>query len=186
MLSAEPCLLQAVQEAVKTALSLSDDQCTIESDEEFVPQTAGEVHVTIVPASISLGNVHQSSGTARDVEYGCRVSIFVRSRSVPRDKRRSLYLDQLKGVNALLDKVVYAIDWKATVTYRANQLLSSIAPTVAPFIGYLRLVSIDPRVRGVAVDAYGAASQASTSGADVSAGVMRGVTLGRIRRLEAV
>jgi len=110
----------------------------------------------------------------------------LRSRSVPRDKRRTLYLDQLSGVNALLDKVIYAVDWKAVVTVRANQILAALKPTAGPFIGYLRLVSIDPRVRGVAVDAYGASSQASAGGTDVMAGVTRGVTLGRIRRLEAV
>jgi hypothetical protein len=186
VLSAEPCLLQAVQEAVKTALGLTDDQCTIESDEDFVPQTAGDLHVSIVPASISLGNVHQSSGTTRDVEYGCRVSVFVRSRAVPRDKRRTLYLDQLSGVNALLDKVVYSVDWKASITARANQILAAITPTAGPFVGYLRLIAIDSRVRGVAVDTYGASSQASASGSEVMAGVTRGITLGRIRRLEAV
>lgn len=187
MLSAEPCLLQAVQEAVKTALGLTNDQVTIESDEDFVPQQAGDLHVTITPASIRLGSTHQTSGTVRDFEYGCRVAVFVRSRAVPRDKRRTLYLDQLSGVNALLDKVVYAVDWKWAVTVRANEILAALAPVaVAPFIGYLRIVQIDSRVRGVAVDAYGAAAQMSGSGSDVYAGVTRGLILGDIRRLEAV
>lgn len=186
MLSAEPCLLQAVQEAVQTALSLTADQCTIEADEDFVPQQAGDTHVTITPASIRLGNTHQTSGTVRDFEYGCRVSIFLRSRAVPRDKRRTLYLDQLRGVNALLDKVVYAVDWKWGITLRANAILAQVAPSAAPFIGYLRIAAIDSRVRGVAVDAYGAAAQMSGSGSDVYAGVTRGLVLGDIRRLEAV
>jgi hypothetical protein len=185
VLNAEPYLLETVLDAVQTAMGLTDQQCSIESDDDFVPQWAGDLYVTVTPASLNLGPVHQTSGTTRDMEFGCRVAAFLRSRSVPRDLRRTLFLDQVKGINAHLDKIIKAVDWNPSITVSTNTALKVQEPNAKGFIGYLRLVSVDAKPRGFVSDVYGAANQGGT-GVDVYAGITRGAVFGRLRRMETL
>lgn len=186
MFDGEPFVLQAVLSRIQTSLGLPDSQCSIEADDDFVPQSAGDVYVTVTPAGMTPGPVHQSSGGVRDVEYSVRVAVFLRSRTTPRDQRRHLFLNQVAGINKYLSDIVKAIDWRIEVTNAANTLLYAVSPTDKGFLGMLRMVSIDAKPRGIAVDVYGAGSMQGGQGADTQAGVTRGVTFGRLRRLEYV
>lgn len=185
MLNAETFLLQAVVEAVQAGLGLSAAQCNVEYEDDFVPQTAGDVYIAVAPGGVRSGQHHGSSGGVRDFVFGCRVTAFLRSRNTPRDSRRSLFMTQVTGLNSILDKIIQALDWKASVILRANELLRAVEPSAQGFqIGpLLRVDQIDSRPRTVVGDVYGAGSQGG-KGADTYAGLSRGVTFGGARRME--
>jgi len=184
MLRAEPYLLQAV-EAIRTALGLGPEECDVEYDSDFVPQTAGDVHVTVSPEGARPGPLQDSSGGVYDVFMGCRVTVFLRSRNTPRDRRRSLYMGQVEGLNSLLDTIIRGVDWERAVILRANALLQTSEASSYGFMpgSPLRIVSIDSKPRPVVGDVYGAGSR-GTQGADTYAGLARGIVLGGARRVE--
>ena len=185
MLNVEPCLLQAVTEAVRKVLDLQEPACNVEYDSDFVPQTSGDVYVSVSPEGFRVGPRHDSSGGIYDVVMGCRVSVYLRSRNTPRDQRRSLYLDQVIGVNSRLDKIIKAIDWQRSVIVRANAILTATEPTALGLMpgNPLRITSVDSKPRPIVGEVYGASTQ-SAAGADTYVGLTRGITFGGARRME--
>ncbi len=183
MLSGEVYLLSAVTEILQQTLKLSPDVCNVEYEEAFAPSIASDLYISISPSGSSLGPSHNTSGGVRDVIYGCTVNVKRRSRSTPRDKRRSLYLDQVGGLNAVLDQVIKAIDWQQAVINRANALLHVVEADAKGFVNMLRVTGFDQRPRPIAGEVY-AASVDGAKGADTWAGLSRGVSFGGARRIE--
>ena len=183
MLSAEPYLLESVVEALRTALVLDEHHCSVEHDADFVPQTAGDLYVAVSPEGLALGRHHAASGGVFDLVFGCRVTVYVRSRNMPRDKRRNLYLDQVKGINRTLDRVIRAIDWNRQVILATNANIRVQEPNASGLIHPLSLVSVDAKPRTVVGEVYGANVQ-SAMGADTYVGLARGVGFANARRME--
>jgi hypothetical protein len=183
MLNAEAPLLSAVVDALRISLNLDAHHCDVEYDADFVPQTAGDLYVAVSPEGLALGKNHSSSGGVYDITFGCRVTVYLRSRNTPRDKRRSLFLNQVGGINEVLDTIIRTIDWKPAVVNSAISDLRVREPQAKGFTHPLSLVGVDPKPRSVVGDVYGA-SVASAMGADTYVGLARGVTFGNARRME--
>jgi hypothetical protein len=183
MLNAEPFLSIAVALHVREALGADESQVNVEAIDDFVPQNAGEYYIAITPEGVTLGGSHRTSGGVFDLEFGCRITVYQRTRDVPRDMRRSVYLDQVRGINAKLDRIVNSIDWKPEVINTANLLLREQDENALGFMNMLRLVSIDSKPRSVIGDTYGANIQ-SAVGSDNYVGLSRGVYFGGARRIE--
>lgn len=175
-LKCETELLRSVAEAVATALSLESHQVTVELDDE-VPAIAGDKHVTVVPAGVDPGPTQGTNGGAFDLIVGVRVCVFHRTTSVPRDRRRSFILDRSKGLNEDIDKVIYALDFKYTITSAANNELD--LPETTGFIKPLVVFGIDRKPEAVFKEPYDAAMM-GTKGDPIVA-IKRGVNFGGAR-----
>jgi len=183
MLDSEPFLLQAVVLHIRKALQCDESQCNAEAIDDFVPQTSGEWYIAVTPEGISPGPTHQSSAMVSDLVFGVRVTVFRRTRDVPRDMRRSVFLDQIQGLNAKLDAVLDCLDWKPEVTNTATLLIKEQDPSALGFMNHLRLISIDSKPQSVIADPYGAHVE-SAMGTDNYVGLKRSIYFSGARRIE--
>jgi len=183
MLDSEPLLVQAAVLHIRTALNCTVSQCNAEAVDDFVPQSSGDFYIAVTPEGIDPGPTHNTSGTVFDLVFGIRVTVYQRTRDVPRDARRSVYLDQVLGINARLEKIIRALDWKPEVTNTANLLIREQNPTATGFMNHLRFRSIDRKLQSVIGDTYGAHVE-SALGADNYVGLKRSILFGGARRIE--
>lgn len=173
-------LLVAVADAIRTALSLDDFACDIDT-EDNVPAIAGTRHVIITPSSFQTGPRHRTTATGVDFVIGCRAVVFHRITDVPRDRRRNVYLDRTRGINSELSKIIKAVDFEYDILSAANTAMG--IPTGGGFIEPLRLVSLDPRPQMVMRDDYAAAGT-KTTGSQPQVAMKRGVNFSFARFLK--
>lgn len=153
-LLAETELLASVRSAVQTALTLSASEITIEMDEE-VPAIAGDKHVVVSPAGIIKGPRHNRATGTVDFYVAVRVCVYRRITAIPRDRRREQALmDRLKSINADLDTIMDAIDFKYPILDTVNTAMS--IPSGGGFIEPLRFGSFDTKPTPVFKDVYAA------------------------------
>lgn len=178
MLVAETCLLLAVRNALRTAMSLADKQCDIELDDQ-VPALASDTYVTVVGAGTSPGERHSSSGGVWDMRMNVRVTVYSRMGEVARDRRRNLFIDRLTGLNKLVDTAISTIDYSYAVTAAAKVLLEDTTAEGGEYPEPFRSFTIDTNPRPVYKD-YDAAPM-SQQMADPVIALARGVTFQRAR-----
>lgn len=181
MIEAETSLLEAVRNRLRSECSYRDAECDVELDDQ-VPAIAGDRYVAVVPMGMRQGPRHNSSGGAFDLLLGCRVTVFLRMADVPRDRRRSVFLERTRGINAELGKVMRAIDFSYAVTTAANDLEESLNGSEG-FIEPLRFISMDDKPQPVAREPFDAAS-ALTKGSDPILAIKRGISFHGARFLK--
>lgn len=178
MIDAETCLLIAVRDRLRTRLELRDTECDVELDDQ-VPAVSGDLYITVTPAGGRAGPRHATSGGAIDVMFGCRVTVFQKMADVPRDRRRSVFLERARGVNKRLDAVMSAIDFSYDVTTAATALL-----VAGQFVEPFKFTGLDDRPQPVVRDAYDAAG-AITKGGDPVLAIKRGINFFGARFMKA-
>lgn len=183
MLDSEPFLLQSVVLHIRQALQLDESQCNAEAVDDFVPQTSGEWYIAVTPEGLGPGPTHQTSATVSDIVFGVRVTVFRRTRDIPRDMRRSVFLDQVVGLNAKLDAILDVLDWNPSVTNTATLLIREQTPDALGFMNHLRFVSCDSKPQSVIGDPYGAHIE-SSMGTDNYVGLKRSIYFAGARRIE--
>ncbi len=182
MLNCETHLLNAVHLALKTSMGLDDTKCNIEF-EDSIPATAGDLYIAIHPSGAAIGPRALSSGQVFDVYEGCRVVAYQRCANVPRDRRRSVFMTALTGINAILDQIIMTVDHNVGIIVAANNSISTALPGAQGFISPLRLLGIDRSARMVTGEVYGAHPEDVTKATAVAA-ICRGLDFGQARRLQ--
>lgn len=183
MLNGETYVLEAVRDILRRKLSLSDIQCDCEYDEQ-IPAIAGDLYVAVIPSGFEPGPKHNTSGGVHDVLHS--VQVFVISRAVTaRDRRRTIFLERLTGLNFEIDRIIQAIDWQNDVLSYANALLYADYPAAKPFITTLRLQRVDTKPRMVDSKSYGG-DVAGGKGTTPYVAMCRSVYFGRMQRIQAV
>lgn len=138
MRGAEKALLLAVLERLRLdtesgGAGFLDSESNCEPDMGF-PATTGKLYVAAMPAGWVYGPTHSTSGGVRDLIYGVNVAVVKRLGNVPRDRKRSVFLDNLDSLDAEVDRVFQAIDWKYEVTTAANAIILAETQSSQGFI----------------------------------------------------
>lgn len=111
MFIAEACLLQSVRDTLATdlaSLSIKDRDVSVEMD-GVTPEISGPVFIAVSPGGVQPGPRHQSSGGVVDVLIGVKITVYKRISEVPKDRRRSVYLQLLSGIAPLLELIANSI-----------------------------------------------------------------------------
>lgn len=183
MLDGEVFLLEAVRDALRAKLDLSEHQCQCEYD-ELIPAIAGHLYVAVIPGGVQPGPTHQSSSGVIDAIHSVQVTVLRRI-TTARDRYSAAFFEQLHGINRALSDVIAAIDWQMDVLTAANHKLWERDSAAEPFIELLRVSSIDSRATVVNANAIGGSTsgQSSTS---TGAAVKRSVLFAGCRRIQHV
>lgn len=174
----EKCLLLAVRNRLRSECDYADSACEIEFD-ELPPGVVGAQYVIVQPNGFRRGPHQDKSGTVRDYVYSVAVTVIKRTRHVPRDRMRDVFLHNIGALDLEIDKIAAAIDWQYTVTTAANVLLDEAGDTAQGFHHPLVFQSVDARPRLVAPEAFAATGQQA-------AGMARTVFFGEARRTKTV
>lgn len=181
MIDAETALLVAVRDRLRTELTLDAGECDVELDDE-VPAIAGDRYVAVVPGGMVPGPRHNTSGGVWDMRLACRVTVFHRMRDVPRDRRRSVFLQRVSGINAELSGIISQVDFSYALLNAATVLLEGQADG-GKFFEPLKFAMTDERPVPVFRDAFDAAGNTVT-GADPVVAIKRGVRFAGARFLK--
>jgi hypothetical protein len=132
MLEGETYVLEGVRDVLRKKLGLHDNQCDCEFDEQ-IPSIADDIYIAVLGAGCDPGPTHSTSGGVHDLIHSVQVLVINRA-VVARDKRRSIFLQRLVGINQQIANVIAAIDWQLDVLSYINHLLYVDFPTAKPFI----------------------------------------------------
>ena len=114
------------------------------------------------------------------------VQVLVINRAVvARDKRRSIFLQHLVGINQQIANVISAIDWQLDVLSYINHLLYIDFPTAKPFTHPLALKRVDVKPKMVSNDMF-AGTQIGGKGTTPYIAMARSVYFGNMRRIQPV
>lgn len=143
MRGAEKALLMAVRDRLRLdteagGAGFRDTECDIEPDVDF-PATAGQLYVAVIASGYTPGPIHGRSGGVRDLVYGVNVVVVRRIGNVPRDRRSDVFVANIDSLNADVDRVIEAIDWRYEVNIAANQQIAAEAGSSQGFTEPLRL-----------------------------------------------
>lgn len=169
----EEAILQGVRDAIRTKCGYSAGQCDVELD-EFPPAMVGEVYVTVQPQLWTGTGSNETSGGTLDEMFGCRVSVILRAMQVPKDRTRTLLLNNLGGLNHRLRKIIAAIHFQYDVM---NMINGYITDSSEKLIKPLVFGGCDARPRVVNADSF-------SSGQGPAAGFVRAVIFGKARRIQ--
>lgn len=183
MLDGETYVLEAVRDVLRKKLTLSDEQCDCEYDTQ-IPGIAGDFYIAVIGAGFETGPKHSASGGVHDILHSVQVYTLVRAVAA-RDKRRSISLENLTGLNHQIDRVIKAIDHQVDLMSYANALMFSEYPSNAPFIAPLKLTRVDAKPSMVNADTYGGA-MAATKGTTPYVAMARSVYFGQMRRMQTI
>lgn len=154
----EKALLIAVRDRLRSVCKYSDQQCDIEFD-ELTPGTVGETYVIVSTGGFRPGKHQNTSGTVRDYVYGVNVTPIKRIRHVPRDRFRDVFLNNLSGLAAEIEKITDAIDWSYGLITAANTELTKLGDTAQGFIEPLKFASVEQKPRLISPDVFAATGQ---------------------------
>jgi hypothetical protein len=174
----EKCLLLAVRNRLRAICGYADQACEVEFD-EMAPGTVGTSYVAVQPGGFRAGQHQARSGTVRDYVYAVQVCVIKRVRHVPRDRLRDVFLNNLDALDAEIDAIAAAVDWKYEVTTDANALLVIDGDTAQGFHHPLVFESVDAKPRLVNPEIFAA------TGA-TAAGMARTIYFGGARRTKTV
>ena len=122
MLEAETALLAGVQVTLIAALEIDPRQCDVELDDE-VPAIAADLYIAVTGGGITPGKRHNTSGGVWDLVMSVGVTLYERIGDVARDRRRSVFMDRLGGLNRRSTKAARAIDFSYGPLSTANEEL---------------------------------------------------------------
>ena len=178
MIDGEVYVLEAVRDTIRAKLGLSQSECECEFDEQ-IPAIAGDRYVAIIPAGCDPGPKHNTSSGVHDSLHGVQVLVLNRATSVPRDRRRSIFLERLGGINRLLSDIVKVLDWQLDLLSLTNHLLAVDYPNADHFIEPLRLARIDTKPKMINSDTFAA-------GPNGYVAMGRSAWFGRCRRIQNI
>lgn len=139
----ELALLTGVRDYLRFALSLEDNQCQVEIDEQ-APATAGNTYLTVHASTSSPGPFNSTNTNILDEIYGVSVTVALRAVRLPRDRSRNFVLDNMSGLTALVTRVIRAVNnnyaLMATVNTLAGDGAKFITPLSQPSKGQIRTV----------------------------------------------
>ncbi len=184
MLEGETYVLEAVRDTLRTKLGLRPEQCDCEYDEQ-VPSMAGDFYVAVIGAGFDLGPKHSASGGVHDVLHSVQVLVLNRAITA-RDKRRTIFLERLQGINYQIGRVVRAIDWQMDLMSYANALMYKDYPTYQPFITSLHQTRCDAKPRMVNSEIYAGATGGGGPGTTNYVAMGRSIYFGGMRRMQTI
>jgi hypothetical protein len=184
MFDVEIYLLESFKYHLQNAMQLTNAECDIEPDED-IAATSGDIYIAILPAGVSPGPFHNTSGQVQDFMYSIKVVVYRRMAATPKDRNASVFLRESKGLNALLSKVANAIDWSASVQYHATNLMQAEHPTWEPIKGAPRIVQADPKPQMLVSRDY-EGQAVGGKGTTPFIGFKRGVVFGGMRWIHAI
>lgn len=183
MLEGETYVLEGVRDVLRKKLKLHDNQCDCEFDEQ-IPTIADDIYVAVLGAGCDPGPTHSTSGGVHDLLHS--VQILVVNRTVTaRDKRRSIFMNRLVGINQQIANVIAAIDWQLDVMSYINHLLWRDFPTAEPFIHPLNLKRVDTKPKMISNEMF-AGTQIGGKGTTPYIAMARSVYFGNMRRIQPV
>ncbi len=175
MIDAEIHLLETVRDHLRDHLNIDVE---VEPDEN-VPAIAGQEYMAVIPAGVNPGPRHNTSGGVWDLLIPFRVLLFQRITHQPRDRRRNVVMDRLKGLNARLGEATRCIDFSNAILAQATASIQH-DKTVGQFVECPRFSAFDvPRT--VSFEVYDA--RRDTLGDPIIA-MRRGVRFDRTRFME--
>lgn len=180
MLVAETCLLLAVRAKLRTDLHLADTDCDIVFEDEL-PPTAPKLYVAIAGVGAGAGERHSSSGVVWDMRFSARVTVYQRMADIARDRRRSVFIERLTGLNAVVDQVIRSLDNSNSLMRAAELLLVGSPAAGGQFPEPFREFQIDPAPRAVFADPYEAAQMQNAAMGDPLLAMARSVSFQRAR-----
>jgi hypothetical protein len=183
MLEGETYVLEGVRDILRNKLGLAENQCECEFDEQ-VPTIADDIYLAVIGGGFDPGPTHNTSGGVHDVVHSVQVLVINRAVAA-RDKRRSLFLERLTGINQQIANIISAIDWQLDVLSYVNHLLHGDFPNNQPFIHPLVLKRIDAKPRMVSNDIF-AGTQIGGKGTTPFIAMARSVYFGSMRRIQTV
>lgn len=169
---AETALLVAVRLRLIDQLHLDESIIDIELD-DIAPAIAGDLYFAVSPAQAQAGRHSQNADQAHHNLFGVRVAVLKRIGNVPRDRRRHVFLDRLRGINAELSRVNRAIRFDYHTLNLANLDLARNNIS-GSFIRPLVPTSVDGKPRLVTGDIYD--SRPTGSHGDLIVAMVRGIT----------
>ena len=184
MLEGETYVLEAVRDTLRSKLGLRPEQCDCEYDEQ-VPSMTGDFYVAVIGAGFETGPKHNSSGGVHDVLHSVQVLVLNRAIAA-RDKRRTVFLERLQGINYQIGRVVRAIDWQADLMSYANAIMFRDYPTYQPFISPLRQSRCDAKPRMVNSEIYAGSTGGGGPGVTPFVAMARSVYFGGMRRIQTI
>lgn len=184
MKAAEKNLLLALRTRLQTAIvsggaGLTTDQANVEP-EEMAPATVGDFYVALTPTGSTEGPYHGTSGGIQDLIYGVSAAVIKRIGAIPRDRLRDVFIANVAALNALVDKVVVAIDWKYEVTNAANVLILAETGSAEGFIHPLVLSGPIGKPRWCPAEMFAGKND------ETKAGLMRVIPFGGARRITTI
>ena len=183
MLEGETYVLEGVRDVLRKKLGLHDNQCDCEFDEQR-PSIADDIYIAVLGAGCDPGPTHSTSGGVHDLIHSVQVLVINRA-VVARDKRRSIFLQRLVGINQQIANVIAAIDWQLDVLSYINHLLYVDFPTAKPFTHPLALKRVDVKPKMVSNDMF-AGTQIGGKGTTPYIAMARSVYFGNMRRIQPV
>lgn len=177
MRAAEKSLLIAVRDQLRAVCQYAGGQCNIEYDDQVAPATTGDLFVVVTTGGWVPGPRHGTCGGVDDFVYSVNVGVVRRIGHVPRDRRTDeVYLRNLSGLAAEVDKIVMAVDWKYQVIMeRANPLILAETSSNYGFIHPLVFKNVTQTPEIVGGEVFGAEGK--------TAGLKRTVSFGAARRI---
>lgn len=183
MLEGETYVLEAVRDTLRTKLGLRPEQCDCEYDEQ-IPSIVGDFYIAVIGAGFEIGPKHSASGGVHDVLHSVQVLVLNRAIAA-RDKRRSVFLERLQGINYQIGRVIKAIDWQADVMSYANALMYKDYPAYQPFVAPMRQSRCDAKPRMVNSETYGGI-QSGGAGTTPYVAMARSIYFGGMRRMQTI
>lgn len=153
----------------------SETECEVEFD-EMAPATVGKVYVAALPGGWRPGPHHNTSGGVNDLVYSVRIAVVRRISNVPRDRKRSVFLDNLDSLDDDIDRIYSVVDWKYELINAASAIILAEGGSSEGFIEPLRLVGEISQPREVGSEFFGGKP-------GDAAGMMRVLPFGGARRV---
>lgn len=170
----EVALLLAVRDILREKGGYAESECDCEYDEEPSIVTVGDVYLAVVPAGWSSGPDNGTCGGILDEVVSVDVACIVRGAQFPADTRRSLFMEQLSGLNRHVRKVVTTVgNFQYELHNLANQSLNQYG-----FVEPLRFGSMESKPREVDARYFGGRE------GEKHAGMVRVVHLVGARRIQ--
>jgi hypothetical protein len=184
MLEGETYVLEAVRDILRKKLSLNDHECDCEPDEQ-IPAIAGNLYFAVIPAGFEVGPNHRPTSGVYDILHSVQVYVIQRAADVARDKRRTISMQRLTGINNQISRVMQAIDRQMDLISYANLLLQTDYPTAQPFITAAQVTRVDAKPKMVNSDTYGGA-MAANKGTTPYVAMARSIYFGRMQRIQTI
>lgn len=158
-MNTEAALLQAVRDQIRDRCGYGENECEVEFDEQ-APATVGQVYIAVCPGGWRPGPNNDNGGGVLDELIDVEVTCILRAANVPRDRKRSVFLDNLNGLNERLSKIDNWIHFRTEVMQKANALLES----TQGFIEMLKFGGMEAKPRAVTSETFAAKSGENAAG----------------------
>lgn len=178
--STETALLQAVAERLRDYIELDSLEAQVEHDEQ-APVAVGEKYFCVLTGGLSPGPTEAGNVAILDELVSVDITVIIRCAAVQRDKRRDVFLGNVRSLNAYTRKVQEAIHGNYTELINvANTYIRRESGSTDGFIEPLRFAGTDQRPRLVPGTTFAARPE------EKFAGLARTVRFRNARRIQVI